>query len=95
MGSNAIAQDSENLLEEVTVTGSYIKSSRSDAASPVDVVDAAAIRRSGAFTIGEITAKLSVNSTILSLIYMGIVHPISYPDHIQLMQLGNPFRDNT
>ncbi|MFK8021043.1 MAG: TonB-dependent receptor plug domain-containing protein [Pseudomonadales bacterium] len=62
VGANAVAQDSENLLEEITVTGSYIKSSRSDAASPVDVVDAAAIRRSGAFTIGEITAKLSVNS---------------------------------
>lgn len=53
-----IAQD----LEEVFVTGSYIKSSASDAASPVDVVDNEYINRSGAFTVGEITAKLSVNS---------------------------------
>ncbi|MFK8048731.1 MAG: TonB-dependent receptor [Halioglobus sp.] len=49
-------------LEEVFVTGSYIKSSPSDAASPVDVVDNEYINRSGAFTVGEITAKLSVNS---------------------------------
>lgn len=62
VGSNALAQDPENTLEEITVTGSYIKSSRSDAASPVDVVDSAYISRSGAFSIGEITNKLSVNS---------------------------------
>lgn len=59
---NSLAQKPEVALEEVVVTGSYIKSSRSDAASPVDVVDSAYISRSGAFSIGEITAKLSVNS---------------------------------
>ncbi|MFK7730934.1 MAG: TonB-dependent receptor plug domain-containing protein [Pseudomonadales bacterium] len=61
-GSNALAQQSEEILEEIFVTGSYIKSSSTDAASPVDVVDAAYISRSGAFSIGEITSKLSVNS---------------------------------
>ncbi|MFT6365758.1 MAG: iron complex outermembrane receptor protein, partial [Halioglobus sp.] len=56
------AVNAQEALEEVFVTGSYIKSSASDAASPVDVVDNEYINRSGAFTIGEITAKLSVNS---------------------------------
>ncbi|MEH6634169.1 MAG: TonB-dependent receptor [Halioglobus sp.] len=49
-------------MEEVLITGSYIKGSPSDAASPVDVIDNDYINRSGAFTVGEITAKLSVNS---------------------------------
>ncbi len=49
-------------LEEVLITGSYIKSAASDAASPVDVIDNDYIVNSGAFTVGELTAKLSVNS---------------------------------
>ncbi|MEP5567692.1 MAG: TonB-dependent receptor [Halioglobus sp.] len=49
-------------LEEVLITGSYLKSSQSDEASPIDVIDNEYIRRSGAFTISELTAKLSVNS---------------------------------
>ena len=35
----------EQLMEEVLITGSYIKSSRSDAASPVDVIDNESINR--------------------------------------------------
>ena len=49
-------------LEEVLITGSYIKSSGSDEASPIDVIDSEYISRSGAFTVSELTAKLSVNS---------------------------------
>ena len=49
-------------MEEVLITGSYIRSSPSDAASPVDVIDNQYIARSGAFTVSELTAKLSVNS---------------------------------
>ncbi len=52
----------QSVVEEVLVTGSYIKSTASDGASPVEVVTAEAIANSGAFTVGEITAKLSVNS---------------------------------
>jgi iron complex outermembrane receptor protein len=52
----------EEALEEVFVTGSYIKSTGQDQASPVDVIDRQAIANSGAFTVGELTAKLSVNS---------------------------------
>jgi iron complex outermembrane receptor protein len=52
----------EQALEEVFVTGSYIKSTGQDQASPVEVIDRQAIANSGAFTVGELTAKLSVNS---------------------------------
>ncbi len=58
----ASAQVQQQPLEEVFVTGSYIKSTRQDQASPVDVIDRQAISNSGAFTVGELTAKLSVNS---------------------------------
>ncbi|MEH6515253.1 MAG: TonB-dependent receptor plug domain-containing protein [Halioglobus sp.] len=49
-------------LEEVLITGSYIKSTGTDEASPVEIIDNEYIRNSGAFTVGELTAKLSVNS---------------------------------
>lgn len=49
-------------LEEVLITGSYIKSSGTDEASPIEVIDNEYISNSGAFSIGELTAKLSVNS---------------------------------
>lgn len=52
----------QDVLEEVFITGSYIKSSASDAASPIEVVDNEFINRTGAFTVGEITSRLSVNS---------------------------------
>lgn len=49
-------------LEEVLVTGSYIKSTSTDQASPVSVINNEYISNSGAFTVGELTGKLSVNS---------------------------------
>jgi iron complex outermembrane receptor protein len=55
---NAQSQD----LEEVLITGSYIKSTGTDEASPVDVISNEYITNSGAFTVGELTAKLAVNS---------------------------------
>jgi iron complex outermembrane receptor protein len=60
LGLSAMANAQE--LEEVLITGSYIKSSGSDEASPIDVIDSEYISRSGAFTVSELTAKLSVNS---------------------------------
>jgi iron complex outermembrane receptor protein len=60
LGLSAMANAQE--LEEVLITGSYIKSSGSDEASPIDVIDSEYISKSGAFTISELTAKLSVNS---------------------------------
>ena len=49
-------------VEEVLVTGSYIKSTSTDQASPVSVINNEYISNSGAFTVGELTGKLSVNS---------------------------------
>ncbi len=56
------AQSLAQELEEVLITGSYIKSTGTDEASPVEVIDNEYITNSGAFSVGELTAKLSVNS---------------------------------
>ena len=61
LGSSSLTFAQE-LMEEVLIIGSHIKSSRSDAASPVDIIDNDFIKRSGAFTVAELTAKLTVNS---------------------------------
>ena len=58
MSTQVVAQE----LEEVLITGSYIKSTGTDEASPVEVVNNEYIVNSGAFTVGELTAKLAVNS---------------------------------
>ena len=60
--SLSLLASAQEPIEEVVIIGSYIKSSRSDAASPVDVIDNEFIQRSGAFTLAELTAKLSVNT---------------------------------
>jgi len=52
----------QGAIEEVLITGSYIKSTGDDEASPVEIIDSDYISNSGAFTMGELTAKLSVNS---------------------------------
>ena len=49
-------------IEEVMVTGSYIKGSPTDGASPVEVIDRDTIEDIGATTIADITRNLSVNS---------------------------------
>ncbi|MEP0200711.1 MAG: TonB-dependent receptor [Halioglobus sp.] len=59
MSTQVVAQ---NELEEVLITGSYIKGTSTDEASPVEVIGNEYIANSGAFTVGELTAKLAVNS---------------------------------
>ncbi|MDC0906436.1 TonB-dependent receptor [Gammaproteobacteria bacterium] len=49
-------------IEEVMVTGSYIKGSPTDGASPVEIVDRDTIEDIGATSIADITRNLSVNS---------------------------------
>jgi iron complex outermembrane receptor protein len=56
---SAIAQEN---IEEVMVTGSYIKGSPTDGASPVEVIDREEIENIGAVSIADITRNLSVNS---------------------------------
>jgi iron complex outermembrane receptor protein len=56
-----LAQDNSQ-LEEVVITGSYIKSTGEDEASPVEVLSSDYIVNSGAVDVGELTSKLSVSS---------------------------------
>ena len=60
MANTALAQDGD--MEEVVITGSYIKGTGTDEASPVDVLNSDYIQKQGALTIGELTQKLSVSS---------------------------------
>ena len=57
-----LAQQDEGLIEEVMVTGSYIRSTSQDEASPVEVLSNDYIVNSGAVDVGELTSKLSVSS---------------------------------
>ena len=52
----------EQTIEEVVVTGSYIKSSPTDGASPIEVVSRDKIDEMAALTIADITRNLTVNS---------------------------------
>ena len=54
--------DAQQDIEEVMVTGSYIKGSATDGASPVEVIDREEIENIGAVSIADITRNLSVNS---------------------------------
>ena len=62
LANTAFAQNDTSSLEEVVITGSYIKGRGTDEASPVDVLDSDYIQKQGALTIGELTQKLSVSS---------------------------------
>ena len=60
VANTALAQDGD--MEEVVITGSYIKGTGTDEASPVDVLNSDYIQKQGALTIGELTQKLSVST---------------------------------
>jgi len=61
------AQDNEELeVEEVIVTGSYLRGSPLDAPSPVQVVDRASIEAQGAAQIWDVIKNLEVNSGSIS-----------------------------
>ena len=49
-------------VEEVVVTGSYIKSSPTDGASPIEIIGRDEIDNLNATTIADITANIAVNS---------------------------------
>ena len=57
----ALAQGAKS-MEEVLITGSFIKSTGEDEASPVEVLDNTYIENSGAVNIAELTSRLAVNS---------------------------------
>jgi len=59
---NIVAQDNNESVEEVVVTGSYIKGSPTDGASPVEIIGRDEIDNLNASTIADITANIAVNS---------------------------------
>ena len=61
ISSFAMAED-DRVIEEVTVTGSYIKGSAEDAASPIQVISREDIDVQSAVTIDDITKNLTINS---------------------------------
>jgi len=60
--SVVMAQDGMDDIEEVVITGSYLKSSAKDGASPISVVDRESIDYMGAITVADITRNLTANS---------------------------------
>jgi iron complex outermembrane receptor protein len=57
-----VAQDNKEAVEEVIVTGSYLKGSATDGASPVEIIGRDTIEDLGAVTMADITKNISVNS---------------------------------
>ena len=57
-----VAQESTDSVEEVIVTGSYIKGSATDGASPVEIIGRDTIEDLGATSVADITRNISVNS---------------------------------
>ncbi|MEM7097162.1 MAG: TonB-dependent receptor [Pseudomonadota bacterium] len=62
----AMAQDSQREIEEVVVTGSYIRGTPEDAALPVDVVTRADLEDQGDPSINELIRNLNVSSSTLA-----------------------------
>jgi iron complex outermembrane receptor protein len=60
--SFTVSAADEDGVEEVVVTGSYIKGSPTDGASPVEIYSRSAIDDMGAITVADITANIAVNS---------------------------------
>lgn len=60
--SMSVVAQGNSELEEVVITGSYIKSTGEDEASPVEVLSSDYITNTGAVDVGELTSKLSVSS---------------------------------
>lgn len=58
----AVAQQDETEVEEVVVTGSFIRGTPLDAPSPVQVVDRASMEAQGAAMIWDVIKNLEINS---------------------------------
>ena len=62
--NNIFAQEVEtdSSIEEIVVTGSYLKTSPTDGASPIDVIDRDAIENFGVNTVADLVRNLASNS---------------------------------
>ena len=56
------AQESDEAVEEVIVTGSYIKGSATDGASPVEIISRDTIENLGATTVADIIRNMAINT---------------------------------
>ncbi|MXZ33437.1 MAG: TonB-dependent receptor plug domain-containing protein, partial [Gammaproteobacteria bacterium] len=57
-----LAQDDEDAIEEVVVTGSFIRGTPLDAPSPVQLIDRDSIEAQGAAIVWDVIKNLEVNS---------------------------------
>ena len=82
------AQDSTSIqdqdIEEIVVTGSYLKTSPTDGASPVDVIDRESIENFGVNTVADLTRNLASNSGSEN-VYLYLA-PEEYGGHSEVAQ---------
>ena len=82
----ALAQDGE--IEEVVVTGSFLRGSPLDAPSPVQVVDRSSIEAQGAAVIWDVIKNLEVNSGSITNPGSGDNTQVSGSANVNLRNLG-------
>ena len=78
----------ETNIEEVVVTGSFIRGSPLDAPSPVQVVDRASIEAQGAAVIWDVIKNLEVNSGSFTENGSGEVYGTAGTAQVNLRNLG-------
>ncbi|MDA0806320.1 MAG: TonB-dependent receptor, partial [Proteobacteria bacterium] len=83
---SASAQD--NAIEEVVVTGSFLRGSPLDAPSPVQVVDRSSIEAQGAAVIWDVIKNLEVNSGSITNPGSGDNTQVSGSANVNLRNLG-------
>mgnify|MGYP001068248312 CR=1 FL=1 len=82
----AVAQDTP--IEEVVVTGSFLRGSPLDAPSPVQVVDRSSIEAQGAAVVWDVIKNLEVNSGSISNPGSGDNTQVSGAANVNLRNLG-------
>ena len=83
---SASAQD--NAIEEVVVTGSFLRGSPLDAPSPVQVVDRSSIEAQGAAVVWDVIKNLDVNSGSISNPGSGDNSQVAGSANVNLRNLG-------
>ena len=86
LAAPVVAQDTE--IEEVIVTGSFIRGSALDAPSPVQVVDRESIEAQGAAVIWDVIKNLEVNSGSITNPGSGDNTQVSGSANVNLRNLG-------
>ena len=83
-----VAQDDASDIEEVVVTGSYIRGTPLDAPSPVQVVDRESIEAQGAAVIWDVIKNLEVNSGSITNPGSGDNSQVEGTANVNLRNLG-------